>query len=154
MDTRLGVPLNAIYMSVTLSILLSLIVIGSSVALDAIVSLCTLAAFMSYTLPIGSFLWYRTVRGQSIAYGPWRLGNWGIPINIFALCWCIFFVVILPFPSEIPVTLKNMNYAGPIALAVFAILTVDWLIRARHNYYGPRLEISLDGVDPMPRATN
>jgi choline transport protein len=150
----LGVPLNAIYMSVTLSILLSLIVIGSSVALDAIVSLCTLAAFMSYTLPIGSFLWYRIAHGQSIAYGPWKLGKWGIPINIFALCWCIFFVAILPFPSEMPVTWQNMNYAGPIGLAVFAILTVDWLIRARHNFYGPRIEVELDGVDRLPSATS
>lgn len=139
-------------MSVTLSILLSLIVIGSSVALEAIVSLCTLAAFMSYTLPIGSFLWYRITHADTIVYGPWKLGVWGIPINIFALGWCIFFVVILPFPSVMPVTWDTMNYAGPIGLAVFAILTVDWIVRARRNYHGPRVEIVLDGDNQMPEV--
>ncbi|KAL6244559.1 hypothetical protein RBB50_008801 [Rhinocladiella similis] len=145
-NSRLEVPLNAILLSVTISILLSTIVIGSSVALEAIVSLCTLSAFMSYTLPIGSFLWFRLTRSTPIAYGPWSLGRWGIPINIFALCWCIFFVVILPFPSEMPVTAEDMNYAGPIALAVFCALTIDWLLRARRQYFGPRIEIPIDGT--------
>ena len=109
-------------------------------------SLCTLSAFMSYTLPIVSFLWFRLTRSTPIAYGPWSLGRWGIPINIFALCWCIFFVVILPFPSEMPVTAEDMNYAGPIALAVFCALTIDWLLRARRQYFGPRIEIPIDGT--------
>ncbi|KAI1612030.1 amino acid/polyamine transporter I [Exophiala viscosa] len=145
-DPRLEVPLNAIYLSVTISIVLSVIVIGSSVALEAIVSLCTLAAFMSYTLPIGSFLWFRLTQTTPIAYGPWKLGRWGVPINIFALCWCIFFVVILPFPSVMPVTAEDMNYAGPIAVGVFCVLTVDWMLRARYHYFGPKVEITLDGV--------
>lgn len=126
---------------------MSLIVIGSSVALSAIVSLCTLAAFISYTLPIGSFLWYRITHADTIEYGPWRLGMWGIPINIFALGWCIFFVAILPFPSVMPVKLETMNYAGPITLAIFSILTVDWIVRARRSYYGPRIEITVDAQE-------
>jgi choline transport protein len=121
-------------------------VIGSSVALSAIVSLCTLAAFMSYTLPIGSFLWYRLTQSTPIAYGPWSLGRWGVPINIFALCWCIFFVVILPFPSVMPVTAEDMNYAGPITVAVFCALSIDWMLRARHQYFGPKVEVTLDGT--------
>lgn len=137
-------------MSVTFSIILSVIVIGSSVALDAVVSLCTLSAFMSYTLPIGSFLWYRIKNTESVKYGPWKLGRWGIPINIFALTWCIFFVVILPLPTEMPVTTTNMNWAGPIFLGVLVILTTDWFLRARHHYNGPKVELTIDGMDQTP----
>jgi choline transport protein len=83
-----------------------------------------------------------------------HVGMWGIPINIFALAWCIFFVAILPFPSVMPVTLESMNYAGPITLAIFAILSVDWIVRARHEYYGPRVEIVLDEVPVAIEGTH
>jgi choline transport protein len=139
----LKVPTNAVYVSITISILLSVIVIGSTVALDAIVSLCTVSAFMSYLLPIGSFLWYRIYHGDAVQYGQWKLGRFGIPINIFALCWCIFFIVILPFPTILPVTAQDFNYGGPILLAVLAILSVDWVIRGRKHYHGPVIEVTV-----------
>lgn len=142
-DPKFKVPLNAIYVSIAFAIALSTIVIGSTVAIDAVVSLCTVAAFASYTLPIASFLWYRLTH-TDIRYGPWRMGWYGPLVNAFALCWCIFFVVILPFPPELPVTPVNMNWSGPIFLAITILLTVDWTLRARHVYRGPVIEI--DGV--------
>jgi hypothetical protein len=39
-----------------------------------------------------------------------------------------------------------MNYAGPITVAVFCALSIDWMLRARHQYFGPRVEITLDGT--------
>ena len=140
-NPRFKAPLNAIYVSVTFATLLSCIVLGSEVALDAVVSLCTIAAFASYTLPISSFLWYRLTH-KNVEYGPWRMpAGMGVPVNIFALCWCIFFVVILPFPPIMPVTAVTMNWAGPIFLAVTLLLTVDWFLRAHRHYSGPVIEI-------------
>lgn len=135
--------MNAVYLSYAISIIISFIVLGSTVAIDAVVSLCTLAAFCQYTVPISCFLWYRLTH-DTVPYGPWRMGKWGPLVNVFALCWCIFFVVILPFPSEMPVTAQSMNWAGPIFLAVVVLLTADWVLRARKTYQGPLVE--LDGM--------
>jgi choline transport protein len=137
------VPFNAIVVTITFAVCLSTIVIGSTVAIDAVVSLCTVAAFASYTLPIASFLWYRLTH-TGIRYGPWRMGRYGPYVNAFALCWCVFFVIILPFPSILPVTAQNMNWSGPIFLAITILLSCDWVLRARHVYRGPVIEI--DGV--------
>jgi len=139
-NPRFKAPLNAIYVSVTFATLLSCIVLGSEVALDAVVSLCTIAAFASYILPIASFTWYKLTH-KDVEYGPWRMGRWGIFVNIFAICWCGFFVIILPFPTTIPVTAANMNWSGPIFLAVTLVLTADWFLRAHRQYHGPVIEI-------------
>lgn len=110
-------------------------------ALDAVVSLCTIAAFASYTLPIASFTWYKLTH-KDVEYGPWRMNKvFGLLVNVFALCWCLFFVIVLPFPPEMPVTAANMNWSGPIFLAVTLLLTADWFLRAHKRYHGPVIEI-------------
>ena len=45
---------------------------------------------------------------RPIQYGPWTLGRYGLVINILAIAFCIFLIIFLPFPSELPVTGQNM----------------------------------------------
>lgn len=104
--------------------LLSLLNLGSSVAFGAIISLPGLGLCISYLIPI-TLLTIRKLKGQHPRYGPFKLGRWGLPINLFAICictWCLWFI---PFPSFYPVTSDNLNYAGPITLGVIMLCLVD-----------------------------
>jgi choline transport protein len=77
-------PLNALALIAVVSFILSLIYIGSSTAYNAIVSLTAIGLNVSYVIPISFFL-LRKVRGPPLAYGPFQLGRWGIPVNLASL---------------------------------------------------------------------
>ncbi|ERF75937.1 hypothetical protein EPUS_01303 [Endocarpon pusillum Z07020] len=138
----LKIPLRSLTLVTILSCLLHLISIGSTTAFTAILSLTTLALYISYLVPI-SLILLRKLEGRHPAYGPFRLGRWGIPINIFALLYGIFIVIWLPFPPVLPVTALNMNYAGPVMIAVIIIALLDWVISGHKRFSVPVMKENL-----------
>jgi choline transport protein len=106
---------------------LQLINIGSTTALYAILSVSTIALYISYMLPI-LFLLIHRLRAKHIAYGPFKLGPFGILLNIFSLLYGIYILIWLPFPPFLPVTSTNMNYGGPVMGAVILFALVDGLV--------------------------
>jgi choline transport protein len=88
-------PVNAIYVTALFSFLLSLIYIGSETAFYAITSLFTVALLQCYMFSIGSILWRRIYLPDTIPESSFRLGRLGIPINSFALIWCMWSFVSL-----------------------------------------------------------
>lgn len=116
--------------------LLSLINIGSSIALNAILSLSTLALYISYLIPI-SLLVMKRLRSEKIEFGPFTLGRFGIWINCYAIVYEVFIVIFLPFPAATPVSAMTMNYAGPVFLGLVLIALADWIVRGRKFYDGP-----------------
>ena len=116
--------------------ILSLIYIGSSTAFNAIISLTAIALHVSYILPI-TFILLKKIRRQEIDFGPFRLGKWGVPINIFSLLYLFFVITWMPFPTELPVTAANMNYAGPILLLVIIGAVLDWFISGHKRFRFP-----------------
>lgn len=129
-------PLNALVLTSAVSFLLSFIYLGSSTAFNAIVSLTAIGLHISYILPIG-FIMLRKIRGPPVAFGPFKLGKWGIPINLFSLVYLFFVIIWMPFPTELPVTAANMNYAGPIMLAVIIGGVADWFISGHKRFDFP-----------------
>ena len=76
----------------------------------------------------------RKIRGQHINYGVFKLGRFGIAVNLVALIYLIFVVIWIPFPPMLPVTASNFNYAGPLfALVVFGAL-LDWKISGHKRF--------------------
>lgn len=122
--------------------LLSLINIGSSTAFNAIISLATVALYVSYIIPIFCLVLKR-FSSEKIAWGPWTLGRYGPAINIFALCYGVFICIFLPFPSQQPITSVNMNYAAPVFGFVMLVAIMDWFLRGKKFYNGPKKEIDL-----------
>ena len=120
--------------------LLSLINVGSSTAFNAIISLATVALYVSYLILIFCLVQKR-FSDEKIAWGPWTLGRYGVFVNIFALCYGIFICIFLPFPSQRPITAVNMNYASTVFAFVVDFAIVDWFLRGRKVYTGPRREI-------------
>ena len=117
-------------------VLLQLINIGSSTALFAILGVSTIALYISYILPI-VFITLAKIRGDHIPFGPFRMGKFGLAVNIFAIIYGIFVLIWLPFPPLMPVTGVNMNYAGPIMGAVLIFALLDWCVTGRKRFKAP-----------------
>ncbi|KAF2014283.1 putative amino acid permease [Aaosphaeria arxii CBS 175.79] len=132
----LKLPLNALLLVGFVVTCLSLIYIGSATAFNALISLQALALHISYFLPI-LFILLRKLRGPPPPYGPFKLGIFGIPINIFSLCYLIYVVLWMPFPTLLPVTKDNMNYAGPIFAAVLIGALGHWFISGHKTFQIP-----------------
>lgn len=116
--------------------LLGLINIGSTTAFNAIVSLAVVGLYTSYLIPVLLHA-IRRLTGPPIQYGPFQLGKFGLPLNIFAVIYSVFIVIFLFFPPYQPVTAQNMNYACLVFGAVVLFSLVWWFIRGRRTYSGP-----------------
>ena len=132
----LKIPINSLLLVGGVCCLLSLINIGSSTAFNALISLPTIALYISYFIPI-LFLTIRKLQGRHPVYGPFKLGRWGLPINLYSMAYIIYIVTFLPFPSIRPVTSINMNYAGPIMGAIIVIAVGDWFITGKRRFHVP-----------------
>jgi hypothetical protein len=115
---------------------LAIIPIGSSVAFYALISLGLVSFYISYFIPI-LFILIRKLQGRHPQYSLFRLGRWGVPINLYALIHILFILSFVVLPPARPVTGTTMNYAGPLALAVIAIALMDWVISGRHRFKVP-----------------
>jgi choline transport protein len=131
-------PVNALALVFTISIILSLIYVASTTAFNAIISLQAMALSLSYIPPI-LFILIRKLQGRQPPYGPFKLGRWGVPTNLLALMYLVFVIIWMPFPQFLPVTGSNMNYAGPLLGAVILGALIDWVVGGRRRFQVPML---------------
>jgi choline transport protein len=144
----LKVPTNALGLLTVLSCLLAIINIGSSTAFNAILSLASLAQYISYFFPILFFL-VRKLEGTAPPLGPWNMGRWGIAVNIFGLLWCAFMIIWLPFPTFRPVTKDTMNYAGPVWIACCLFALCDWFLGSGKRRFRVPEQVEREWVTPL-----
>ncbi|MCJ1355100.1 MAG: hypothetical protein MMC33_005091 [Icmadophila ericetorum] len=144
-NPTLGAPVRAVILNFVLTVLLSLINIGSTTAFNALISLATLALYISYGFPI-VLLVIRRLRGHNIEFGPWSMGKFGIFANVVAIAFCTFLVIFLPFPTIIPVTAQNMNYAVVVFAGVMLWAVASWFVSGRRRFVGPIQEMSVTDV--------
>lgn len=113
-DGKSRVPARAIVMTSIIVLLLSLLSIGNSsyIVLNAIVSLSSLAIYMSYAIVLACVLFARLTNGLEL--GQWNLGRAGTAVNISGLVYTLYAMIWLPFPTDLPATASNMNYCGPV----------------------------------------
>jgi choline transport protein len=152
-DGKYHVPFRAVGLVSFTVVLLSLINIASTTALSAILALSTASLYISYLIPIVLLVIKRLNRStdpEPLIFGPWTLGRWGMAINLYAIVFGTFVCIFVPFPTTIPVTALNMNYAGPVFVGLCILLVCDWLIRGKRRYTGPLKEL-LQPPDQRPR---
>ncbi|KAF2111575.1 amino acid permease-domain-containing protein [Lophiotrema nucula] len=129
-DGHYKIPIRSIGLVSMVIVLLSLINIGSSTALNAILSLATIALYTSYIIPISCLIAMRLrvkekvydspaghaeISEERLVFGPWNLGR-------------------------LPLTATTMNYAGPVFGLVLLFAAVDFLVRGRFSFVGPTRE--------------
>jgi choline transport protein len=79
----------------------------------------------------------RKICKQRVEYGDFKLGRYGIVTNLIALGYLLFVVIWIPFPTMLPVTGSNMNYAGPVFAVVIIGALLDWAISGRKRFDVP-----------------
>ncbi|KAH8810972.1 amino acid/polyamine transporter I [Xylogone sp. PMI_703] len=137
------IPINALGLVGVICCLLAIINIPSATAFNALISLPTIALYISYFIPI-FFILLRKLQNRHPVYGPFKLGHWGIPINLFSLVYIIYIIIFLPFPTVLPVDASTINYAGPLVGAVILIAIGDWFISGKRRFKVPKSAMSLN----------
>ncbi|KAK3685428.1 amino acid permease [Podospora appendiculata] len=132
-------PVLAVWMYGILCILINLIGLGSYITIAAIFNVCAIALDWSYCIPIICKLLF-----GRFEKGPWNLGAASRFVNAYAVIWTSFVSVIFLFPTVMPVTADNMNYAVVILTFILVIATAYWFIHGQQFYTGPRTHAHID----------
>ncbi|KAK3625758.1 hypothetical protein LTR22_023412 [Elasticomyces elasticus] len=130
------IPLNAIFVSLVIVVLVSLINLGSPVALNAINSVTISALMSSYILTIGCVL-YRRLSGQPLPLRRWSLGRLGMAFNIASLVFLLPLFVFAFFPLATPVTPSSMNWGVVMFGGVVLGATIFYAVEGRKTYTPP-----------------
>lgn len=125
----LGVPINAIILTTIVQMLLGLINLGSTSAFTAFVSVGVQALAVSYAIPIAISL----LNGRrDVSSAKWNCGPiLGPIVNIVALVWIAFEVVLFSMPTALPVTIVSMNYASVVLVGFMTLAGLWYLAYAR-----------------------
>ncbi|KAL6157973.1 hypothetical protein ACJQWK_07949 [Exserohilum turcicum] len=132
----LQVPIPALFLVGLICCLLSLINLGSAAAFNSLISLPTIALYVSYLVPI-TLLTLRQMAGRHPKYGPFQFGPWSVPIKLCAMVYLVYIIIFVAFPASRPVTSLSMNYAPPILIGFLVIAMVDWFARGRARFEVP-----------------
>jgi choline transport protein len=116
--------------------LLALIIIGSSIAFNILISLGNISLYSSYIIVIGCMLRKRFV-GESLLPARYDLGRWGIGVNVIAFIYLAVAIVFTLFPSMPNPAPIAMNWASLMfgSLVIFSV--VYYYLKGRHTYKGP-----------------
>ena len=130
------IPLNSVLFSSTIPVIIALLNIGSTLALQILLSIINSALIASYTITIGCILMHR-LRGGKLPHARFSLGKYGALINILALIYILPIFVFSFFPAAPKPDSFNMNWAilllgGPIILA-----TIYYFLGGRKIYTPP-----------------
>lgn len=132
--------MRAVCLTVFITALLSLINLGSSVALNAINSLGGVSFLFSYVITLVCLIWRRT-RGAPLPERRWSLGKYGLVINVAALVFLIPTLFFYCWPLAQPVTALNLNWSSVAFCCVLLAALVHYVIKARHEYVGPVMRV-------------
>jgi len=137
----LKVPFWSVLFCSIWTIIFGLIFLGSSVALNAILSASVVFIQLSYIVPIALVVF----RGRKILDVPGfpprtlTLGAFGYVINIFALIFALVTTVFFVFPPAIPVTSgTTMNWVIVVVFVVFIMMAIAWAAECRKTFTGPK----------------
>jgi len=158
-EPRTTIPLVAIGFTAAMSVLLSLILFGSSVAFNDVVSL-SVGGLYTTTFICNSLLLYRRLtapiraysaaedglrnnfRVDKLTWGPWRIAEpWGTLVNAVGCAYMLVIIFFSFWPSGVGPTPDGMNYSVMILGVVLLLSVVYYAGWARRVYEGPLIEI-------------
>lgn len=124
------------------NLLLGLINIGSTVAFSAVLSLMIAGLFSSYLVPQFLMILKRAQK-QPMELGPWNLGRFGLPINIFAFLFTLLTLILSFFSPAVPVTPVTMNWSIVVFSGVVIFGMIFYFTYGHKHYQGPLVNRSL-----------
>jgi amino acid transporter len=108
------------------------LVLAFSVKLySAVVSIATIALYISYGLPIVARL-YSRARGLDRTRGPWNLGKFSLPVAFIAILWILFISTVFVLPPN--------EQAGSVMGGAFVVMLMIWFFMAKKRFKGPKIQ--------------
>jgi amino acid transporter len=144
------IPLNAVILSLSITVILSLINIGSTVAFNSVVSLLVSSLFSSYFISIGCILLKR-LRGQPLPPSRWSMGRFAIPMNFIAMSYILFAFIMSFFPPSKEVNPSSMNWSILVWGVVIILATISYLFHGCKAYKGPVVYVNKELEVPSSR---
>ena len=127
-DSTHSTPIWALVLTTIVQMLLGLINLGSSSAFLAFVSVGVISLAISYAIPITISLFYRR---KEVNVAKWTAGKiLGPIVNVIAVVWIIFEVILFSMPTALPVTAVSMNYASVVFMGFMAMSTIWFFVYA------------------------
>ncbi|KAH0356539.1 amino acid transporter, partial [Aureobasidium melanogenum] len=139
----MDIPLNACTVTVVITVLISLIVIGSNTAFNVITSLSSVGLLTSYIICIGCMARKRIMK-EVLLPSRFNLGRWGLAINMTAIIFLSFCWVLLFFPSRPHPSAQNMNWTILIYGVTWIAAVIYYRFKGRYDYAGPVEGINKD----------
>lgn len=143
---RWELPVNAVLFSFVATLLIGLIEIGSSTAINAILGTSMLCIFTSYAIPIFCLIIDRKRALTGKRY--FSLGRAGMAINIVSLFWMAYDFVWLCFHLYLPATSTTINYSVAMLAGVVLVTTINWLCYSKDVYVVPKAMV-FQVLDPI-----
>ncbi|KAF2743337.1 amino acid transporter [Sporormia fimetaria CBS 119925] len=141
-ERHTALPLYSIGITALISILLSLIALGSTTAFSALTGLTVAGFYSAFMVSACVMLWRRLVTpADQIAWGPFRLGRFGVPITVLALVYSFIGWFFSFWPPVAEVEVKTFNWSTVVYFGVMGLSMVYYAVRARKTYTGPKMEI-------------
>lgn len=125
------VPARALVLQAAVITLIGVLYLFSNTALEAILSISTIALTISYAIPIGVLL---AVGRDKLPAGEFRLGKIGAVVNWVSIVYSIVTTVFFFFPATPNPALVDMNFAIAV-FGVMLILSVGfWFVKGRRSF--------------------
>src|SRR5260370_34691281 len=140
-------PQNAILLAVVCSFILAIPSLWSVTAYVAVTSIATIGLYIAYAIPI-----FLRQFSTDFKRGPWHLGAWSRPIGWIAVIWVVFISVLFMLPAATPITASNFNYTPVVVLGVILLVTIWWLVSARHWFKGPIIQGSEAELEAIEKS--
>ncbi|KAJ5815754.1 hypothetical protein N7474_007531 [Penicillium riverlandense] len=134
------IPVLAVLVTTVVTMLLSLINIGSTAAFNAIASVMVAALFTTYILSIGALI---RARFQSGGIPPSRfsLGKFGLPLNVLSVGYLIFAITFTFFPTAYRPTPVTMNWSILVFGFTMLFAVGTYFVHGRKMYQAPVIHV-------------
>ncbi|KAF5019815.1 hypothetical protein F66182_8184 [Fusarium sp. NRRL 66182] len=157
-NDRTTVLVWAVLCTAIISILLSLINIGSPVAFMNVTSISISCLYASYLIAATLLLYRRTTKGfvlpgaaelpalanttgAELVWGPFHLkGAFGIANNVFTICYLLVVSFFSFFPPMVDPTVDMMNYSSVVMGGIIIFSVIYYFVWASKEYNGPIVE--------------
>ncbi|ROV90090.1 hypothetical protein VMCG_09759 [Cytospora schulzeri] len=133
-DGKLGVPFNAMMLSMVVQIALGALYFGSTAAFNAFSGVGVICLTTSYGMPIAVSLLNKR---DAIKDASFHLGALGVFCNYISIAWSLLAIPLFCMPTTIPVDPNTMNYASVVFFAFTMISMVWYAVWGYKHYAGP-----------------
>ncbi|KAM7211553.1 amino acid transporter [Rhypophila decipiens] len=130
------IPANAVYLTVVVVVLMSLIQIGSTVAFNQILAFGVGSMLSTYMISIGCIA-LRRVRGKPLLPSRFSLGRLGLLVNLSSLAFLLLIYIFAFFPPVPNPSNDEMNW-GVLGYGLVILFSLAYyLVKGRFQYVGP-----------------